>query len=94
MTATEVNLQDSGSPGFVLETSDINRECLLNNLKGIGVSTLPTGANCELSLDLRGVQRVVLCDHEGLEGRPIHKQRNSGELHVEHIMMPLFVTHL
>jgi len=56
--------------------------------------TLPAGTDGELSFDLGGVQRVVLCNQEGLEGGSIHKQRNSGELHIEHIVMPLFVTSL
>jgi len=56
--------------------------------------TLPAGTNGELSLDLGGVQWVVLCDQEGLKGGSIHKQRHGGELHIQHIVMPLFVTHL
>lgn len=58
------------------------------------MSTLPAGTNCELGPNLRGVKWIVLRHHEGLEGSPVHKQGDSGELHVQHIMMPLFVTHL
>lgn len=56
--------------------------------------TLPAGSNSELGFDLRGVQWVVLCDKEGLKGSAIHKQRDCGELHIQHIVMPLFVTDL
>lgn len=56
--------------------------------------TLPAGADGELGLNLGRVQRVILCDQEGLKGGSIHKQRHGGELHVQHIVMPLFVAHL
>ena len=55
---------------------------------------MPAGTDGELGFDLGGVQWVVLCDQEGLEGGPIHKQRHSGELDIQHIVMPLFVTSL
>lgn len=56
--------------------------------------TLPAGTNSELSFNLGGVQWIVLCNQEGLKGSSVHKQRHRGELHIEHIMMPFFVTHL
>lgn len=62
--------------------------------KSVTLFTLPAGTNRELSFYLGGVQWVVLCNQEGLKGSPIHKYRNSGELHIKHIVMPLFVTHL
>lgn len=56
--------------------------------------TLPAGANSELSFNLGGVERVILCDQEGLEGRSIHKQSHCRELDVQHIVMPFFITDL
>ena len=55
---------------------------------------MPAGTDGELRLDLGGVQRVVLSDQEGLEGGAVHKQGHGGELHVQHVVMPLFVAHL
>lgn len=56
--------------------------------------TLPAGANSELSFNLGGVERVILCDQEGLEGSSIHKQRHCRELDVQHIVMPFLITDL
>lgn len=64
------------------------------NKKCIEEFTLPAGTNGELSFYLGGMQWVVLCNQEGLKGSSIHKQRHSGELYIQHIVMPLFVTHL
>lgn len=79
----------------VLLLNDYNYDsfvaAFLNKLSGF---TLPTGTNGELSFNLGGVQGVILCDQEGLKRGPVHKQRHGGELHVQHIVMPLFVTHL
>lgn len=58
------------------------------------VFTLPAGTDGELSFDLGGVQWVVLRNQEGLKGSSVHKQGHGGELHIQHVVMPLFVTHL
>lgn len=56
--------------------------------------TLPAGANSELSFNLGGMERVILCDQEGLEGNSIHKQRHTRKLDVQHIVVPFFITDL
>lgn len=66
----------------------------LSSTKNLIDFTLPAGTNSELSFNLGGMQWVVLCNQEGLKGSPIHKQRHSGELHIQHVVMPLFVTNL
>jgi hypothetical protein len=40
------------------------------------------------------VQGVVFGDQEGLEGGTVYKESYGGELHVQHVVVPLFVTHL
>lgn len=54
--------------------------------------TLPAGTDGELSFDFGGVQWVVLCNQEWLEHSSIHKERHAGDLDVQHVVMPLFVT--
>lgn len=56
--------------------------------------TLPAGTNGELRFNLGGVHRVVLCHQEGLKRSAVHKQRHGGELHIQDVVMPLFVTRL
>lgn len=55
---------------------------------------MPAGTDGELGFDLGCVQRVILRDQEGLKGGSVHKQRHGGELHIQHIVVPLFVAHL
>lgn len=55
---------------------------------------MPAGPDSELHVDLGGVQGVVFGDQEGLEGGPVYKESHGGELHVQHVVVPLFVTHL
>lgn len=66
----------------------------INQTACIDDLTLPTGTDGKLGFDLGCVQRVILCNQEGLKGGSIHKQRHGGELHVQHVVMPLFVAHL
>lgn len=76
-------------------TSEIfchKRQLLTEMIGRTGEFTLPAGTNGELSFDFGGVQWVVLCNQEWLEHRSIHKERHAGDLHVQHVVMPLFVT--
>lgn len=56
--------------------------------------TLPAGTDGELGFDLGSVQWIILRHQEGLKGGSIHEQGHSGEFHIQHIVMPLFVAHL
>lgn len=61
---------------------------------GEGGPTLPASPDHQLCLDLGRVQRAIFSHREGLMGRPIHKESDAGDLHVEDVVVPLLVTHL
>lgn len=80
---------------FQRMTSEIfrHKKQLLTELMGrTGAFTLPAGTDGKLTFDFGGVQWVVLCNQEWLEHSSIHKERHAGDLDIQHIVMPLFVT--
>lgn len=56
--------------------------------------TLPAGADCELDVDLGGVDGPVVSHQVGVKGHPVHVERHHWELHVDDVVMPLLVTDL
>lgn len=56
--------------------------------------TLPAGAHCQLHVNLRGVDGPVVGDQVGVIGHPVHVEHHDGELHVDDVVVPLFVTDL
>lgn len=56
--------------------------------------TLPTGAHRQLHVDLRRVDGPVVSHQVGVIGHPVHVERHHGELHVDDVVVPLFVANL
>lgn len=56
--------------------------------------TLPAGTDGKLSFNFGGMQWVVLGNQEWLEHSSIDKESHAGDLHIQHIVVPLFVTRL
>lgn len=56
--------------------------------------TLPAGAHCKLRVDLGAVDWPVIRHQVGFIGHPVHEERHSRKLHVDHVIVPLLVADL
>lgn len=56
--------------------------------------TLPAGTDCQLNIDLWGMDGPVVCHQVRVVSHSIHIKRHHWELYIYNVVMPLLVTDL